>query len=44
VDAELTVIATLSALAGKGQLEKRVVEKAIKELGVDPEKACPEIV
>jgi pyruvate dehydrogenase E1 component len=39
VDAELTVIATLYALAEKGQIEKSLVEKAIKELGVDPEKA-----
>jgi len=44
VDAELTVIATLHALAEKGQLDRRTVERAIKELGVDPEKACPQIV
>ena len=44
VDAESTVIATLYALAEKGQLEKSVVGKAIKDLGVDPEKVYPEIV
>ncbi len=44
VDAESTVIATLHALAEKGQLDKRVVAKAIKDLGVDPEKAHPELV
>ena len=44
VDAEITVIATLYALAEKGQVEKRVVGKAIKELGVDPEKAYPQLV
>jgi pyruvate dehydrogenase E1 component len=44
VDAESTVIATLYALAEKGQLDKRVVAKAIKDLGVDPEKAYPELV
>ena len=44
VDAECTVIATLYALAEKGQLDKSVVAKAIKDLGVDPEKAYPELV
>ncbi len=44
VDAELTVIATLHALAEKGQLDRRAVERAIKELEVDPEKAWPQIV
>ncbi|PWU11780.1 MAG: pyruvate dehydrogenase (acetyl-transferring), homodimeric type [Verrucomicrobia bacterium] len=44
VDAESIVIATLSALADKGQLERARVEKAIKVLGVDPEKSHPEIV
>ena len=44
VDAESTVIATLYALAEKGQLEKGVVAKAINDLGVDPEKSFPEIV
>jgi pyruvate dehydrogenase E1 component len=44
VDAESTVIATLSALAQKGQVDKSVVAKAIKELGVDPEKSFPALI
>ncbi len=44
VDAELTVIATLYALAEKGEIDRRVVGKAIKELDVDPEKAYPQLV
>jgi len=44
VDAESTVIATLHALSEKGELDKGVVAKAIKELGVDPEKIYPQIV
>ncbi len=44
VDSECTVIATLHALAEKGKLEKGIVTKAIKELGVDPEKAHPQTV
>jgi pyruvate dehydrogenase E1 component len=44
VDAECTVIATLYALAEKGQLEKHVVAKAIKDLGVNPEKVFPQFM
>jgi len=44
VDAESTVIATLYALAEKGLVERQLVENAIKELGVDPEKIQPQIV
>ena len=44
VDAELTVIATLNALAEKGQVEKAVVTRALKELDVDPEKAFPQLI
>jgi len=44
IDAESTVIGTLYALAEKGKLEKQVVEKAIKDLGVDPEKIQPQII
>ena len=44
IDAESTVIATLYALAEKGQIERQVVEKAIKDLGVNPEKIQPQIV
>jgi pyruvate dehydrogenase E1 component len=44
VDAEFTVIATLYALAQKGQVERGVVQKAISKLGMDPEKVFPQIV
>jgi pyruvate dehydrogenase E1 component len=44
VDAELTVIATLYALSQKGALKRAAVQKAIKDLQVDPEKAHPELV
>src|SRR5207247_661623 len=44
VDAECTVIATLYALAEKGQVDRKIVAQAIKDLGVDSEKASPEIV
>ena len=42
VDAESTVIATLYALAEKALFKRQLVEKAIKELGVDPDKAFPQ--
>ncbi|MGF1579448.1 MAG: pyruvate dehydrogenase (acetyl-transferring), homodimeric type [Gemmataceae bacterium] len=41
VDAECIVIATLYELCKRGQLHAVDVEKAIKDLGVDPEKADP---
>ena len=44
IDAESTVIGTLYALAEKGLIERQIVEKAIKDLGVDPEKIQPQIV
>jgi pyruvate dehydrogenase E1 component len=44
VDAECTVIATLFALAEKGQIERGAVANAIKELDVDPEKVQPQMV
>ena len=44
VDAQLTVIATLYALAQKGRVEPAIVAKAIKELDVDAEKACAQLV
>jgi pyruvate dehydrogenase E1 component len=44
VDAESTVVATLYALAEKGQLERNVVARAIKDLNLDPEKAFPELI
>ncbi len=43
IDTESIVIGTLYALAEKGQVKRQAVEKAIKELGVDPEKSYPEI-
>ena len=44
VDAECTVIATLYALAQRGEIEKPAVAQAIKDLGVDPEKGFPPVV
>jgi pyruvate dehydrogenase E1 component len=44
VDAECTVVAALHALAARGEVEPRLVSKAIKDLGVDPEKAFPSIL
>jgi pyruvate dehydrogenase E1 component len=44
VDAEFTVVATLHALAQKGQIDRKVVAKAIKDLEVNPEKIFPQIV
>jgi pyruvate dehydrogenase E1 component len=42
VDAECIVIATLYALAQRGELSRETVAKAIRELGVDAEKAFPD--
>ena len=44
VDAESTVIATLYALAAKGLVKPQLVEKAIKDLGVNPNKIQPQLV
>ena len=44
VDAEMTVVAALSALADKGQVAREVVASAIRDLGIDPEKAYPVLV
>ena len=44
VDAESAVVATLYALHQKGQVEAAAVERAIRELQVDPEKPHPEIL
>jgi pyruvate dehydrogenase E1 component len=43
VDAECAVVATLYALAQKGHVAPETVAKAIKDLGVDPEKQSPQI-
>jgi len=44
VDAECIVIATLYALCQHGQMDRGTVGRAIKELGVDPEKQFPHAV
>jgi pyruvate dehydrogenase E1 component len=44
VDAESTVIATLYALAERGEIPRETVRKAISDLKVDPEKVHPQLV
>ena len=44
IDANMVVVATLHALAEKGAMDKKVVARAVKDLGVDPEKAHPALV
>lgn len=44
IDAESTVIATLQALAQKGEIKAEVVAKAMKNLGMNPEKSHPFLV
>ncbi len=44
VDAENVVVATLHSLATRGAVEPKVVTRAIKELGIDPDKAFPALV
>jgi pyruvate dehydrogenase E1 component len=44
IDAEMTVIATLYALATEGEIRMDLVEKAIRELNIDPEKPYPLLV
>jgi pyruvate dehydrogenase E1 component len=44
IDAESIVVATLYALAERGQYERQGVAKAISDLGIDPEKQFPAIV
>jgi pyruvate dehydrogenase E1 component len=41
VDARFVALGALSALARDKQIEAKVVEKAIKDLGIDPEKKNP---
>jgi len=43
VDAKHIVLATLSALAREGKIKADVVKKAIKDLGINPEKPNPAI-
>jgi pyruvate dehydrogenase E1 component len=44
VDAESTVVATLHALAARGEMDRKVVVKAMKALDLDADKAYPELV
>ncbi|MDP8242576.1 MAG: pyruvate dehydrogenase (acetyl-transferring), homodimeric type [Candidatus Hinthialibacter antarcticus] len=44
IDVECTVVATLYKLAEMGTIDRKVVAKAIKDLGVDPDKVYPEIL
>jgi pyruvate dehydrogenase E1 component len=44
IDAECVVVATLYALAQKGEIERKVVAQAIKDLNIDPEKGFAQIV
>jgi pyruvate dehydrogenase E1 component len=44
IDAESTVVATLQALAQKGEVKPELVTKAMKDLGMNPEKAHPFLV
>lgn len=44
VDAELICVATLYALASRGRIRMTTVKRAITDLGVDAEKAYPQIV
>jgi pyruvate dehydrogenase E1 component len=44
VDAECTTIAVLYELARRGELPRETVSKAIKDLGVNPDKAAPQIL
>jgi pyruvate dehydrogenase E1 component len=43
VDSRYITLATLHELFTDGKIEKSVVEKAIKDLGINPEKANPVI-
>lgn len=44
VDAEMIVVVTLSSLCQRGEIKRDAVEKAMKDLNVDPEKAHPSCV
>jgi pyruvate dehydrogenase E1 component len=43
IDAECTVVATLFALAEKGQVPRETVAKAMADLGVQPDKLFPDL-
>jgi pyruvate dehydrogenase E1 component len=44
VDAQCTVVATLYALAGRGEVPRETVQKAIVDMKLDPEKIYPQLV
>jgi pyruvate dehydrogenase E1 component len=44
IDAELIVVAVLHQLSLSGKIKSSRVQAAIKDLGIDPDKAYPEIV
>jgi pyruvate dehydrogenase E1 component len=44
IDAQHAVLAVLTALMQRGEIERTVVAQAIKDLGIDPEKGYPELV
>ncbi len=41
IDAEHTTVAALYALVERGELDRKVVKKAIQDLGIDPNKPAP---
>ena len=41
VDARFVTVATLAELADEGQVDRKVVAQAVKDLGIDAEKANP---
>ena len=43
VDARHIVLATLNDLAGEGKVEAAVARKAVKDLGINPEKPDPAV-
>jgi pyruvate dehydrogenase E1 component len=43
VDARFVTLATLTALAREGQIDTKVVQQAIADLGIDPDKINPAI-
>ncbi|HEY3855245.1 MAG TPA: pyruvate dehydrogenase (acetyl-transferring), homodimeric type [Verrucomicrobiae bacterium] len=43
IDAECVVVATLHSLAQRGEIDRKVVAQAIKDLNVDPEKGFPQL-
>lgn len=44
IDAEMTTVTVLHALANQGKLDRKVVAQAIKDLGIDPDKPFPACV